>query len=646
MADIPYLNFDLLIDPTPTGYQARVIDGPAGQATTHFTLPASITQPRDQLALVGGAIRHFQFVDPAADVDSAVALPPPLDPHQFGQELYQAVFAGAVGDSWRQSLDRARAQHAGLRLRLRLSDAPELATLPWEYLYLPAMRRFLVLSDQTTLVRYLNVGQPAEPLLVELPLRVLVLVSDPPDALPVLDVEAEWTRLTAALEALQARNAIIIERIPATLRGLQRALRRNAYHIFHFIGHGWFDEEHATGGLVLEDSTTGRAQRVDVMRLATLLNDHHPLRLAFLNACEGARVDQGEPFAGVAQHLVQQGLPAVIAMQFPITDGAATTLAQLFYEALADGYAVDTALAQARKAIYLDGSVMEWGTPALFSRADDNRLFAREQEAATAEPPSSFPVAPAPTTVINTGGGAYIGGGVNLGGGDFVGRDKVVNRADERPARESGFENLQREEIRLDVATPPAVTVGEPFDIAVAIRLPTSPLLTLAEMVTQSAEGEIYRSADVVRYRVEVVAADCEIQPKYLTFYLKANSDSPIRYFQATTRRAGRVSLIFNAYQADEHLAASTRVVLTASLVATPTGSTGGEPPGAPPGPDETQRASWQRQLENYQDSLRLIEERMTEFVVTTDIPLQLIREQARLQERVRELKTLLGEDL
>ncbi len=638
MADIPYLNFDLLIDPTPTGYQARVIDSPAGQATTHFTLPASITQPRAQLALVGGAIRHFQFADPAAAVDSVVALPPPLDPRQFGQELYQAVFAGAVGDSWRQSLDRARAQRAGLRLRLRLSDAPELATLPWEYLYLPAMQRFLVLSDQTTLVRYLNVGQPAGPLLAELPLRVLVLVSDPPDALPVLDVEAEWTRLTVALETLQARNAIIIERIPATLRGLQRALRRNAYHIFHFIGHGWFDEERATGGLVLEDSTTGHAQHVDVMRLATLLNDHHPLRLAFLNACEGARVDQGEPFAGVAQHLVQQGLPAVIAMQFPITDGAATTLAQLFYESLADGYAVDTALAQARKAIYLDGSVMEWGTPALFSRADDNRLFALEQ-------PNS-PEAPSSSTVIHTGGGAYIGGSVNLGGGDFVGRDKNVKSIDARSARESAPEPLQREEIRLDVATPPAVTVGEPFDIAVAIRLPTSPLLTLAEMVTQSAEGEIYRSADVVRYRVEVVATDCEIQPPYITFYLKANTDSPIRYFQATTRRAGRVSLIFNAYQADEHLAASTRVVLTASLVATPTGSTGSEPPGAPPGPDETQRASWQRQLENYQDSLRLIEERMTEFVVTTDIPLQLIREQARLQERIRELKTLLGEDL
>jgi hypothetical protein len=393
--------------------------------------------------------------------------------------------------------------------------------------------------------------------------------------------------------------------------------------------------------LVLEDSNTGRAQRVDVTRLATLLHDHHPLRLAFLNACEGARADRGEPFAGVAQRLVQQGLPAVLAMQFPITDSAATTLAQLFYEALADGYAVDAALAEARKAIYLEGSVMEWGTPALFSRADDNRLLALEKDTTVAEPPSVSPPLPMPTTQINTGGGAYIGGSVNLGGGDFIGRDQnIFKSVTEQSVSEN--EGLQREEIRLDVATPPVVTVNEPFDIAVAIRQPTSPLLTLEEMVTQSAEGEIYRSADVVRYRVEVVAADCEIQPKYLTFYLKANSDSPVRYFQAIPKRAGKISLIFNAYQADEHLAASTRVVLTASLVAAPSNTTGSEPTIAT-GPDESQRASWQRQLENYQESLRLIEERMTEFVVTTDIPLQLLREQARLQERIRELKALLG---
>jgi hypothetical protein len=53
---------------------------------------------------------------------------------------------------------------------------------------------------------------------------------------------------------------------------------------------------------------------------------------------------------------VQQGVPAVIAMQFEITDEAAITFAEEFYSATADGYPVDAALAAARKAIFAAGN--------------------------------------------------------------------------------------------------------------------------------------------------------------------------------------------------------------------------------------------------------------------------------------------------
>ena len=82
-----------------------------------------------------------------------------------------------------------------------------------------------------------------------------------------------------------------------------------------------------------------------------LLHDHETLRLIFLNACQGAQGGRSDPFAGVAQRLVQQGAPAVLAMQFPVSDAAAIALAQAFYQALADGLPADTALSQARKAI-------------------------------------------------------------------------------------------------------------------------------------------------------------------------------------------------------------------------------------------------------------------------------------------------------
>ena len=68
--------------------------------------------------------------------------------------------------------------------------------------------------------------------------------------------------------------------------------------------------------------------------------DHRSLRLAVLNSCEGARATAADPFSGTAQSLVQQGIPAVVAMQFEITDEAAITFALRALRGIADGLPV------------------------------------------------------------------------------------------------------------------------------------------------------------------------------------------------------------------------------------------------------------------------------------------------------------------
>jgi hypothetical protein len=79
--------------------------------------------------------------------------------------------------------------------------------------------------------------------------------------------------------------------------------------------------------------------------------------------------------------LVRKGTPAVIAMQYEITDTAAVELSRSFYAALARGLAVDCALTEARKAVALalPGTV-EWGTPVLHLRAHDGRIFEVEPD--------------------------------------------------------------------------------------------------------------------------------------------------------------------------------------------------------------------------------------------------------------------------
>ena len=111
------------------------------------------------------------------------------------------------------------------------------------------------------------------------------------------------------------------------------------------------------------------------IQLGTILADEVSLRLAVLNSCEGARSSLQDPFSGVATSLIEREIPAVIGMQFEITDRAAIVFAGEFYSALADGLPVDSSVAEARKAIYADQNDIEWGTPVLFMRVADGRLF-------------------------------------------------------------------------------------------------------------------------------------------------------------------------------------------------------------------------------------------------------------------------------
>jgi hypothetical protein len=146
---------------------------------------------------------------------------------------------------------------------------------------------------------------------------------------------------------------------------------------------------------------------------------------------------------------------------------------------------------------------------------------------------------------------------------------------------------LVKERIRLDVATPEAAAVGEPFDVAVAIRQLSSAQLQVDDLTkVTSAEGAIFRaaSAAVVRYRVELEARNCEIDPASYEFLLEPGQDSIVQFFQVTPQRAGTISLRVNAYQADDDvLAASTRVQLTATIQVTEPSPSSPARVGAPP---------------------------------------------------------------
>lgn len=365
MVEKDYYNFDLSFDRMHEGYRVRVIS-PFGEPTAHFQWPFSKYDLENFLSCMTSNKSDADYIEPEEKKTVAETI------KKFGEQLFKAVFKEEVLTRLGVGLEGLK-QDEGLRLRLIFADdVPELAILPWEYIYYQARDRFLALYDDTPIVRYLRLPKSIPLLPVKSPLRVLVMISRPINYSP-LKVEEEWTKLSEALSDLDEKNLMELERLDeATLEALQQRLQQREYHIFHYIGHGHFDQQTEDATLILENAEK-LGYQVSSQKLGAILSSHPSLRMVIFNACDLARASQRDLFAGAAQSLVRQGIPAVIAMQFEIIDETAITFAHELYRRVADKLPIDAALAHARMAIFLKS--VEWGTPVLFMRSQNGRIF-------------------------------------------------------------------------------------------------------------------------------------------------------------------------------------------------------------------------------------------------------------------------------
>ncbi len=316
-------------------------------------------------------------IEPAGTTRSPV-----VQPIDIGRKLFGILFAGRVRSLFDQSIGGIRGTDYGLRIKLHIdpenADIARLASLPWELLYREETRDYLCLSAKTPLVRYLDVQRPFELLPLIPPLRVLVVMANPAGLKP-LDLEKERQGIEQAWGHKAGVEVDFLD--TATIQELSKKLDEADYHVLHYMGHGGFDPKQGVGALAMEKED-GKKDLLDGRTLGIMLHDETSIRLVFLNACDTGKLGNlagQDPFAGVATALVMAGVPAVVAMQFPISDPAALAFAECFYPQIAKGVPVDASVAEGRKAIRISyPKSMEWATPVLFMRSPDGHLFTGE----------------------------------------------------------------------------------------------------------------------------------------------------------------------------------------------------------------------------------------------------------------------------
>lgn len=367
---VEYLDFELELGAgsSGSGWPVAVLQSPAGNLRGLLTLP---DQPQ-------ALARQAQTL--AAG-----------DAVTFGRLLFDRLFVvSGIHPAYAESLGVADAFGRALRIKLRILD-PTLAAIPWELLHDQRFGEFLALSQETPLVRYLEAAQPLQPLGVMPPLRILGMAVDPTGT---IDLGQEKANVERALAPLVQTGAVeVVWLTGGSWRDIQRSLRPDIgpWHIFHFIGHGGLHAGSGEGFLLLADEQ-GEISPLGAADLGRLLAGHPTLRLALLNACHGAAAGPGGLHTSVAGALIRRGVPAVVAMQFAITQDAAFELSRTFYEAMAADMPLEAALTEARIAASLAHPAgLDWAAPTACLRAADGMLFTVAKRVATHTRPAAGP---------------------------------------------------------------------------------------------------------------------------------------------------------------------------------------------------------------------------------------------------------------
>lgn len=301
---------------------------------------------------------------------------------ELGEDLFQAIFVGPI----LRLYDVARAEQGNRPLNLVITSAiPWLAAKPWEFAYDPSRRKFLATED-VHIVRNVLTAVPAErPPRESRPLRMLIVEAQPAGtSLLSIDEERERIRhrFQSLIDAGLAEVSVLVAARPDSLhdRILRNCLQGRPYDIVHFIGHGEFDETTHEGRLLFVEEEGQVPLPVGIQTLRELLCNRG-IQLVFLNACDTARQPRPRD-RGIAQALVEGGLPAVVANQFPVLDPSAVSFAERFYWTLAHGASLGAAAREARIAVNYSrsGEAIDWAVPVLHARDADYALCDRRSE--------------------------------------------------------------------------------------------------------------------------------------------------------------------------------------------------------------------------------------------------------------------------
>ena len=300
------------------------------------------------------------------------------------------------------------------RLRLTLifhEEAESLAGYPWEFIFVPIPsieKGFFLTGGRTELILTRFVPQPG--LIKKLQtetneLRILVAWSHPKELRTIdTSVISEIEKLIEDIQGLSEKDRVQVEQLPKPTHELLRdTVNRFKPHIVHFIGHGKAGEValiKKQEDIDYDIAKGGRGDEADFVNSDSMraVFATYPPRLVFLHACNGAAVPESLGiFKSTARQLLHADIPAVVAMQYEISNEDASLFAKTFYQQIGEGMSIDEAVKEGRRV--LGERAPAWGhprfgTPVVYLQSEDGVIFSKERGVPPPNNSTQLPIEP------------------------------------------------------------------------------------------------------------------------------------------------------------------------------------------------------------------------------------------------------------
>ncbi|MFN2608442.1 MAG: CHAT domain-containing protein [Acidimicrobiales bacterium] len=268
----------------------------------------------------------------------------------LGNRLY--AWLDGSGERW---LTRARESLRGEVLCVRLDVGHRLRHLPWELAAVDGAYLVADVANPFGPLREVGKGGSAHQV-ANRPLRALFMASSPEGVSPLLDFEAEESRILAAA-GTGGVDLVVEER--GSLGGLAEILKRHGsghFDVVHLSGHANVTDD--LGPHLLLETDTGGPDPCSADRLVGAVEGNWP-RVLFVSGCRTGQSPERGLAPSFAEQLVRAGAPCVVGWGQPVGDVAATAVAAALYARLGNGEDPATAVARARREA-LDQGFGDW----------------------------------------------------------------------------------------------------------------------------------------------------------------------------------------------------------------------------------------------------------------------------------------------